>query len=114
MTGWNMAGIRVSVDSLVSRTAQLQRISLDAPDKVIGKNTINCMKSGVVYGNASCIDGMIDRLADEMGEALSDIKVIATGGLARVILPECRHNIIQDDELLLKGLKIIYDKNCDK
>ena len=72
------------------------------------------MKSGVVYGNASCIDGMIDRLADEMGEALSDIKVIATGGLSRVILPECRHNIIQDDELLLKGLKIIYDKNCDK
>lgn len=109
-----MPGIRVSVDSLVSRTAQLQRISLDAPDKVIGKNTINCMKSGVVYGNASCIDGMIDRLADEMGESLSDIKVIATGGLARVILPECRHNIIQDDELLLKGLKIIYDKNCDK
>lgn len=109
-----MPGIRVSVDSLVSRTAQLQRISLDAPDKVIGKNTINCMKSGVVYGNASCIDGMIDRLADEMGEALSDIKVIATGGLARVILPECRHNIIQDDELLLKGLKIIYNKNCDK
>ncbi|MDD6845450.1 MAG: type III pantothenate kinase [Clostridia bacterium] len=109
-----MPGIRVSVDSLVSRTAQLQRISLDAPDKVIGKNTINCMKSGVVYGNASCIDGMIDRLADEMGEALSDIKVIATGGLSRVILPECRHNIIQDDELLLKGLKIIYDKNCDK
>ena len=109
-----MPGIRVSVDSLVSRTAQLQRISLDAPDKVIGKNTINCMKSGVVYGNASCIDGMIDRLADEMGEALSDIKVIATGGLSRVILPECRHNIIQDEELLLKGLKIIYDKNCDK
>ncbi|MGN0339768.1 MAG: type III pantothenate kinase [Lachnospira sp.] len=109
-----MPGIKVSVDSLVSRTAQLQRISLDAPDKVIGKNTINCMKSGVVYGNASCIDGMIDRLADEMGEALSDIKVIATGGLSRVILPECRHNIIQDDELLLKGLKIIYDKNCDK
>ena len=109
-----MPGIKVSVDSLVSRTAQLQRISLDAPDKVIGKNTINCMKSGVIYGNASCIDGMIDRLAEEMGEGLSDIKVVATGGLARVILPECRHNIIQDDELLLKGLKIIYDKNCDK
>ena len=109
-----MPGIKVSVDSLVSRTAQLQRISLDAPDKVIGKNTINCMKSGVIYGNASCIDGMIDRLAEEMGEGLSDIKVVATGGRARVILPQCRHNIIQDDELLLKGLKIIYDKNCDK
>ena len=109
-----MPGIKVSVESLVSRTAQLQRISLDAPDKVIGKNTINCMKSGVIYGNASCIDGMIDRLAEEMGESPDDVKVVATGGLARVILPECRHNIIQDDELLLKGLKIIYDKNCDK
>jgi type III pantothenate kinase len=107
-----MPGIRVAVDSLVSRTAQLQRISLDAPEKVIGKNTVNCMKSGVVYGNAACIDGMIDRMADELGEPLDEIKVVATGGLARVILPECRHRIYQDDELLLKGLKIIYDKNC--
>jgi type III pantothenate kinase len=107
-----MPGIRVAVDSLVSRTAQLQRISLDAPDKVIGKNTVNCMKSGVVYGNAACIDGMIDRMADELGEPLDQIKVVATGGLAKVILPECRHRIYQDDELLLKGLKIIYDKNC--
>lgn len=106
-----MPGIRVAVDSLVSRTAQLQGISFDAPDKVIGKNTISCMKSGVVYGNAACIDGMIDRMAAELGEPLEDIHVIATGGLARVILPECRHKICQDDELLLKGLKIIYDKN---
>ena len=69
------------------------------------------MKSGVIYGNASCIDGMIDRLAEEMGESPDDVKVVATGGLARVILPECRHNIIQDDELLLKGLKIIATSN---
>lgn len=106
-----MPGIKVAVDSLVSRTAQLQSISLDAPDKVIGKNTINCMKSGVIYGNAACIDGMIDRMAAELGELLEDVKVVATGGLARVILPECSHRIYQDDELLLKGLKIIYDKN---
>ena len=62
-----LPGIRVSVDALASRTAQLPRISLEAPGHVIGKNTLDCMKSGVVYGNASCIDGMIDRMADEIG-----------------------------------------------
>lgn len=95
-----LPGIRVSVDALASRTAQLPRISLEAPGHVIGKNTLDCMKSGVVYGNASCIDGMIDRMADEIGIPLASkenphgIKVVATGGLSRVIVPECRHDII--------------------
>ena len=114
-----LPGIRVSVDALASRTAQLPRISLEAPGHVIGKNTLDCMKSGVVYGNASCIDGMIDRMADEIGIPLASkenphgIKVVATGGLSRVIVPECRHDIIVDHALLLKGLKIIYDKNVE-
>ena len=114
-----LPGIRVSVDALASRTAQLPRISLEAPGHVIGKNTLDCMKSGVVYGNASCIDGMIDRMADEIGIQLASkenphgIKVVATGGLSRVIVPECRHDIIVDHALLLKGLKIIYDKNVE-
>ena len=114
-----LPGIRVSVDSSVSRTAQLPRIALDAPKSVMGKNTIDCMKSGVIYGNASCIDGMIDRMADEIGIPLASkenphgIKVVATGGLSRVIVPECRHDIIVDHALLLKGLKIIYDKNVE-
>lgn len=114
-----LPGIRVSVDALASRTAQLPRISLEAPGHVIGKNTLDCMKSGVVYGNASCIDGMIDRMADEIGIPLASkenphgIKVVATGGLSRVIVPECRHDIIVDHGLLLKGLKIIYDKNVE-
>ena len=114
-----LPGIRVSVDALASRTAQLPRISLEAPGHVIGKNTLDCMKSGVVYGNASCIDGMIDRMADEIGMPLASkenphgIKVVATGGLSRVIVPECRHDIIVDHALLLKGLKIIYDKNVE-
>lgn len=106
--GQILPGVQVSLDSLVSRTAQLPRISLDAPKKVIGTNTINCMKSGILYGNASCIDGMIDRIEEELGYHAT---VIATGGLAKSIIPFCKHEIILDDDLLLKGLKIIYDKN---
>ena len=66
------------------------------------------MRSGVVFGNASMIDGMIDRFNEEMGEPL---KVIATGGLAQTIIPHCKHDIILDENLLLKGLNILYKKN---
>lgn len=106
--GQILPGVRVSLDSLVSRTSQLPRIGLDAPKKVIGTNTIDCMKSGILYGNASCIDGMIDRIEEELGYTAA---VVATGGLAKSIIPHCKHKIILDDDLLLKGLKIIYDKN---
>ena len=109
--GQILPGVRVSLDSLVSRTSQLPRISLDAPKKVIGTNTIDCMKSGILYGNASCIDGMIDRIEEELGYHTT---VVATGGLAKSIIPFCKHEIILDDDLLLKGLKIIYDKNMKK
>lgn len=111
--GQILPGVRVAMDSLVSRTSQLPRISLEAPGRVIGKNTVDCMKSGLIYGYASCIDGLLERLAGELGEPLSEIHIIATGGLASVIVPECRHKIIVDQELLLKGLKVIYDKNVE-
>ena len=101
-------GIKVSLDSLSSRTSQLPRIGLDKPRRVIGTNTIECMKSGAIYGNACMIDGMIDRASEELQ---GNIKVIATGGLARFITPHCRHHIIYDDILLLKGLLLIYQKN---
>lgn len=103
-----MPGIRVASDSLVSKTAQLQKVSLEATEKYIGKNTIDCMKSGIIHGNAACIDGMLTRMEEEMGYPLT---AVATGGLARVIIPKCKRKIIEDQELLLKGLKIIYDKN---
>ena len=106
-----LPGAQVALDSLVARTSQLPRISLDSPGNVIGKNTVDCMKSGVIYGYASCIDGMLERISDEMNIELDKINVIATGGLARVIVPECKNKIIIDNALLLKGLKIIYDKN---
>lgn len=101
-------GLRVATDSLISKTSQLPKISLETPPHAIGKNTIDCMKSGAIFGNAALIDGMIDRIEGELGMTAT---VIATGGLARFILPHCTHSITYDDALLLKGLQIIYKKN---
>lgn len=107
--GMILPGIRVSMDSLTSRTAQLPRIGTEPPKKLIGRNTVDCMKSGMIYGNASCIDGMIRRIKKELGK--KDITVIATGGLSKLIIPYCEEKIIYDNELLLKGLRLIYEKN---
>lgn len=101
-------GLKVSLDSLSAKTAQLPYISLEMPDRVIGKNTIDCMRAGVIYGNVDMIDGLIDRMEQELGQPAT---VIATGGLSRFITPLCRHHIIFDDALLLKGLLILYRKN---
>lgn len=103
-----MPGLRLSVEALASGAAQLYNVGLEAPRHVIGKNTSDCMKSGIVMGNAACIDGMIDRFEEELGYP---VKVIATGGMAKVVIPLCRHKIVVDDSLLLKGLKVIYQKN---
>ena len=103
-----MPGVEISLKALSGGTAQLPQISLDAPNRVMGKNTVECMQSGVVFGNASMMDGMIDRIEAEEGKMAS---VVATGGLSKAIVPYCNHNIIQDDDLILKGLKIIYEKN---
>lgn len=108
--GMILPGVRVSLDSLVNRTSQLPRISLEAPKKIIGKNTIDCMKSGIIMGQAACIDGMIDRIWDELGY---QAPVVATGGLACHIVPCCKKKITCDNELTLKGLEIIYKKNMD-
>lgn len=102
-----MPGIMISLNAMVSGTSQLPKISLDKPKRLIGTNTADCMKSGILYGTASSIDGMIDRIREEIGE----VKVIATGGLAGTVIPLCKNEIILDDELLIKGLMIIYNKN---
>lgn len=103
-----LPGIKVSLESLTQGTAKLPKISLEAPKQAIGRNTVDCMKSGIIYGNAAAIDGMIERIEAELGYQAT---IIATGGLASVIVKHCKRDIILDDELLLKGLKIIYDKN---
>lgn len=103
-----IAGIELAVKALTSGTAQLPQISLDAPPSVIGKNTTDCMKSGVIFGNASMIDGMVERFETEFGKKL---KLIATGGIANDIIPHCKNKFITDDHLVLEGLKLIYAKN---
>lgn len=106
--GMIVPGISVSHDSLISRTSQLPKIAFECPKRVIGKNTVECMKSGLLYSNAGAIDGLIDRINEELGKKCT---VVATGGLANVIIPLCKSKIILDDDLLLKGLMIIYNKN---
>ena len=101
-------GVEIAVKALTSGTAQLPQISLDAPPSVIGKNTTDCMKSGVIFGNASMIDGMVERFEKELGTKLT---LIATGGLSSDIIPHCKNKFITDDHLVLKGLNIIYAKN---
>lgn len=103
-----MPGVMMGLLGLSSGTAQLPQVSLDAPTRVIGKNTADCMKSGAIYGNAAMIDGMIDRFNEEYGEPLP---VIATGGYSHAIIKHCKHKIELDDNLVLRGLYIIYKKN---
>ncbi len=108
--GMILPGVKISLEALASRTSQLPRISLEAPRKIIGKNTIDCMKSGIVMGQAACMDGMIERIREDLGYSFH---VVATGGLAGCIVPYCKEDIICDNELTLKGLDIIYRKNTE-
>ena len=103
-----MPGVMMGLLGLSSGTAQLPQVSLEAPSRVIGKNTADCMKSGAIYGNAAMIDGMIDRFNEEYGEPLP---AIATGGYSHAIIKHCKHKIELDDDLVLRGLYIIYKKN---
>ncbi len=104
-----MPGMQTSLLALTKSTAQLPSINLEAVQNVIGSNTVDCMKSGVLYGTASMIDGMIDRYCEILG---NDATVIATGGLCVYIVPLCRRDMIVDHQLLLDGLNHIYRKNA--
>lgn len=106
--GMILPGVRTALDALTARAAQLSGIDLVPPKRTIGKNTIECMKSGVINSNAASVDGLIVRIEEELG---CKATVVATGGLAKSIIPHCREKVILDDDLLLKGLQIIYEKN---
>ena len=103
-----LPGVAVSHDALIGRTSQLPKVAFEKPKKIIGSNTIDSIKSGILYGNAGAIEGIVDRFENELGEKCT---VIATGGLAKVIVPLCKRDIIVDEDLLLKGLMLIYEKN---
>lgn len=106
--GCILPGVRVSLDALTSRTAQLPGINLDQPKRVIGKNTVDCMRSGIMHGTAAMLEGLVDRMEEELGYKTT---VIATGGIAQFITPLCKREIKMERDLLLKGLNIIYKKN---
>lgn len=106
--GMILPGVQVSLDALTARASQLSGISIEVPKRIIGKNTIECMKSGVLYSSAGALDGAIDRIEEELGQKTT---VVATGGLAKKVVPHCKRDIILDEDLLLKGLLIIYEKN---
>ena len=101
-------GVRISAEALSSRTALLPGIDLDQPRRAIGKNTTDCMRSGIMLGAACMLDGMIERMEQELGERAT---VVATGGIARFVLPMCRREIAYDRNLLLKGLAVLYQMN---
>lgn len=101
-------GVKISAEALSGKTAQLPAISLETPEKAIGRNTVDSMRSGLMMGTASMLDGMIARMEEELGMTAT---VVATGGIARFITPMCRREMIYDRDLLLKGLRILYEKN---
>lgn len=101
-------GVRTSLDALSNNAAQLPHISIQIPDKVIGTNTIDSMRSGIVHGTASMLDGMIERMEEELGETAT---VVVTGGLAESICKKTKHKVIYDATLQLKGLYYIYIMN---
>jgi type III pantothenate kinase len=101
-------GVKISLDALTEGTALLPGLQLDKPKRAIGRNTADCMRSGIMLGSAAMIDGMVQRMEAELGYKC---KVIATGGIAKFIVPLCNTHIHYDKDLLIKGLAALYREN---
>ena len=106
--GLILPGLKTSLSALAQGTAQLPEIDLNHPGSVVTIDTVESMRSGIIYGNAAQLDGLIRRMEEEIGQSCS---VVATGGLARFVIPYCTHDIKMDDKLLMKGLLMIYKEN---
>lgn len=102
------AGVRLTLKALTENTAQLTSIPIEAPKSVIGANTVECMQSGLVYGTAAMLDGLLEKIEEELGESPT---FVATGGLSKEIIAHCKKNIIYNENLLLDGLRAVYEKN---
>ena len=101
-------GVKISMEALTGRTAQLPGISLDAPRCAIGKNTRDSMRSGIMLGAAAMLDGLLDRMEEELR---AKVTVVATCGISKFVLPLCRRKMVYDRSLMLKGLKLLYTRN---
>ena len=104
-------GVMLSLNALSSGTAQLPGISLEKPRRAIGTNTVDSMRSGLLLGSAAMLDGMVERMEEELG---CPLKVVATGGLAKFIAPLCKREMTVDENLLLIGLELLYRKNTQR
>ena len=104
-----LPGVGLSLDALAQGTALLPNVEIRPPRNVIAANTADSMRSGILYGTAGAIDGLLDRFAEELGREPASI--VATGGMSARICPYCRHTVILDETLLLKGLARIWRKN---
>lgn len=102
------AGVRLTLKALSENTSQLPSINISAPNSVIGKNTVDCMRSGLVFGAAAMIDGLIEKMTLELDEIPT---IVATGGLSKEIIAHCKSDIIYNENLLLDGLREIYERN---
>lgn len=106
--GCIIPGVRISMDALTDRTALLPGLQLDQPKRAIGRNTIDAMRSGIMMGTACMLDGMVERMEEELGYKTT---VVATGGIAKFIVPLCKTPMIYDKNLLIKGLVALYRDN---
>lgn len=106
--GMILTGVSTAIDALIRKASLLQNVAIEKPKKIIGSNTADCIKSGAIYGTAAAMDGIIDRLEAEIG---CKAATIASGPAAENIVPYCSHEIIIDNDLLMKGLVEIYKKN---
>ncbi|MBQ7328580.1 MAG: type III pantothenate kinase [Oscillospiraceae bacterium] len=106
--GCIIPGVRISMDALTDKTALLPGLQLDQPKRAIGRNTIDAMRSGIMMGTACMLDGMVERMEQELGYKTT---VIATGGIAKFIVPLCKTPMIYDKNLLIKGLVALYRDN---
>ena len=109
--GCIIPGVKISMDALTDRTALLPGLQLDQPKKAIGRNTIDAMRSGIMMGAACMLDGMVERMEEELG---CKTTVIITGGIAKFIAPMCKTPMIYDKDLIIKGLAILYRDNKRK
>lgn len=101
-------GVKISMDALTNRTALLPGINLDRPRHVIGRNTIDAMRSGIMVGTACMLDGLVDRIEEELGMKTT---VILTGGIGKFVHPLCRREMVYDEDLIIKGLDTLYWEN---
>lgn len=104
-------GIEISIDALSARGAQLHKIELTRPRNVIGKNTVEALQSGIIHGFAGQVDGVVDRMSEELTDDPDELTVVATGGLAPLVLDETRNIDVYEPWLTLVGLRLIYERN---